>query len=142
MTVDVVVAVSRPGISVRRLRQIASRVLRREGAPDRISVAVALVSDRAIRALNRRFLRRDRPTDVLAFPGDDRPHLGDVVISVERARVQARAAGHAVSAEIALLLAHGLLHLMGRDDRTAAQREAMMRRQRALLRELHITVRG
>ncbi len=140
--IDVLMAVSRPGISVRRLRRVATHVLRREGAPGRVGVAVALVSDRAIRVLNRRFLRRNHPTDVLAFPGDDRTHLGDVVISVERARVQARSAGHAVGTEIALLLTHGLLHLLGHDDRTVAQREAMMRRQRALLRELHITVRG
>lgn len=124
------------------MRRVANHVLRREGASGRVSLAVALVSDRAIRALNRTFLHRDRPTDVLAFPANDSAYVGDIVISVGRARVQARAAGHAVGTEIALLLVHGLLHLLGHRDQTAAQREAMMRRQRALLRELHIAVKG
>lgn len=101
-----------------------------------------LISDRAIRALNRRFLGTDRSTDTLAFPAEDRAYLGDVVVSVPRARAQAGAAGHAVATEIALLAAHGVLHLLGYDDRTAAQRARMMRRQQALLRELRIIVRG
>ena len=141
MRVSVLSQVTRPGIRADRLARVVRHVLRRERAPRASEVTVALVSDAAIRTLNRRFLKRDRPTDVLAFPGG-RPFLGDVAVSVPRARAQARAAGHPVASEIALLAAHGALHLLGYDDRTGAQRARMMRRQRALLGELGIEVRG
>lgn len=139
---QVVSRVARPGIGLRRLRRVVEHVLRRERAPRGAGLTVVLLSDRAVRTLNQRFLRRDRPTDVLAFPARDRAYLGDVVVSVARARVQARAAGHAVGTEVALLATHGVLHLLGYDDRTASQRARMMSRQQVLLRELHITVRG
>ncbi|HXF83503.1 MAG TPA: rRNA maturation RNase YbeY [bacterium] len=141
MRVAVLVRTARPGIRPDRLRRVVRHVLRRAGAPQHAEITVALVTDAAIRRLNRRFLGRDRPTDVLAFPLGPRGS-GDVAISVPRARVQARQAGHPVSVELALLAAHGALHLLGHDDRRPRQREAMMRRQRALLGELGIEVRG
>jgi len=142
----VVVEVARPGIRGDRLRRVIRHTVRREmSRRERISrgasVTVALVTDVAIRRLNRKFLGRDRVTDVLAFPGDP-PHLGDIAISVPRARVQARNAGHAPSVEIALLAAHGILHLLGYDDRVRSHRAHMWRRQEALLGELGIRVRG
>lgn len=142
MPAIVLAKVRRPGIAPRRLRRVLAHVLRRQRAPRRAQVTVVLVSDSAIRVLNRKFLRKDRSTDVLAFPGEDRTFLGEVVISVDRARAQAKAAGHNPAAEIALLAAHGVLHLLGYDDRTAGQRARMMRRQRRLLHELGIEVRG
>jgi probable rRNA maturation factor len=142
MPAVVLAKVRRPGIAPPRLRRVLAHVLRRHHAPRRAQVTVALVSDRAIRALNRRFLRKDRSTDVLAFPGGDRLFLGEVVVSVDRARAQAKTAGHDPATEIALLAAHGLLHLLGYDDRTAARRARMMRRQRRLLHELGFEVRG
>jgi len=142
MPAVVLAKVRRPAITPRRLHRVMAHVLRRQGAPAHAQVTLVLVSDRAIRSLNRRFLRRDRTTDVLAFPGEDRAFLGEVVISVDRARAQAKEAGHDPAAEIALLAAHGVLHLLGYDDRTAAQRARMMRRQRRLLHELGIEVRG
>lgn len=142
MPAVVLAQVRRPGITPRRLRRVLTHILRRHHAPRRAQVTVALVSDRAIRALNRRFLHRDRSTDVLAFPGGDRLLLGDVVVSVDRARAQAKAAGHDHATEIALLAAHGLLHLLGYDDHTAGRRARMMRRQQRLLHELGIEVRG
>lgn len=141
MTVTVVVRAPRPGITPSRLRRLLRHVLRREGARGTASLTVVLTSDREIRALNRRFLGRDRPTDVLAFPGEDGV-LGDVVVSVDRARSQARAAGHSVAAEVAFLAAHGLLHLLGHDDGTRRRRAAMLRRQRVLLGEGGVRVTG
>jgi probable rRNA maturation factor len=112
---------------------------------------VALVSDRAIRALNRVFLHHDYPTDVLAFPAGGGAgaraasagrYLGDVVISVDRARVQARTAGHPLGTEIALLAVHGVLHLLGYDDHLPRQASRMARRQQMLLAEAGIEVSG
>lgn len=142
MTVTVVVRVPRPGITPSRLRRLLRHVLRREGASVTVSLAVVLTSDREIRGLNRRFLGRDRPTDVLAFPAGAEAALGDVVVSVDRARAQAQRAGHSVATEVAFLASHGVLHLLGHDDRTARGRAKMLRRQRVLLGEVGIRVTG
>lgn len=141
MRVAVVVRAARPGIRPDRLRRVVRHVLKREGAPRSASVTVALVTDAMIRRLNRKFLGKDRPTDVLAFPGDSSAS-GDVVVSVDRARIQARRMGHPVAAELALLAAHGVLHLLGHDDRARGQRADLARRQRALVGELGFKVRG
>ena len=100
-----------------------------------------LVDDAAIAELNRAYRGIDGPTDVLAFPmGEGRfgalspDLLGDVVISAETA---ARQAGpHGVQPELALLLIHGILHLLGYDHGGPVERRAMWRKQRALLAAL------
>lgn len=98
-----------------------------------------LVGDRAIRRLNRAYLNRDRPTDVLAFPqqrGSPSPQpflLGDVVISVETAARQAKVHGHSLAQEMALLLIHGILHLLGYEDTTPTARRRMWAAQGRIL---------
>jgi|GEM_PF-445843 len=83
------------------------------------SVNVIFVTDREIHALNRRFLHRDRPTDVISFNCDEpglpgEPHLlGEVYISRDRAREQAREYGVSYASELRRLVLHGLLHLLG-----------------------------
>jgi probable rRNA maturation factor len=99
-------------------------------------VTVAIVADAGVRALNRRYRRADRPTDVLSFPafagrlrrGEPAPgeHLGDIVIAAGVARRQARAAGHSFQAELRVLALHGLLHLLGYDHERDAGRMARM----------------
>lgn len=75
-----------------------------------------LTDDRELRRLNRQFLGRDYPTDVLSFPSPDPGgFLGDLAISTTRAARQAREYGHSLEQEIAILMLHGLLHLMGMD---------------------------
>jgi probable rRNA maturation factor len=95
-------------------------------------LAIALVSDRRMRALNARFRRRDYATDVLSFPepasGGRRhagPSLGDIVISTQTARRQAREAGHPYPVELKILALHGLLHLLGYDHDAPADRGRM-----------------
>jgi len=80
------------------------------------SVSIALVTDAAIRRLNRDFRGKDHPTDVLSFPCD--PPLGDIAISVPTARRQAREMGHPLRIELRVLALHGLLHLLGYDHET------------------------
>jgi probable rRNA maturation factor len=98
---------------VRRL----ARALDRDFRPGPVSVNIVFVSDRYIHALNRRFRRRDRPTDVLSFklpPGPDRTRLlGEVYVSRDRARAQAREYGVTFASELRRLVLHGLLHLLG-----------------------------
>ena len=103
-------------------------------------LSIALVSDAYIRALNRRYRRKDTPTDVLSFGargtqgaiGQDPSHLGDIVIATGVARRQAREAGHAYTAELKVLALHGLLHLLGYDHHTEADRRRMARLERRL----------
>jgi probable rRNA maturation factor len=71
-----------------------------------------------MRALNRRYRRKDRPTDVLSFPAGGGGLLGDIVISVPYATRQARRRRQPASAELDRLLLHGYLHLLGYDHET------------------------
>jgi len=112
------------------------------------AMTVAIVSDARVRALNRRFRKKDKTTDVLSFPasapsalrrdrpGDESRYLGDVVISSGVAARQARAAGHSVATELRVLALHGLLHLLGydheRDDGQMARLERRLRRKGGL----------
>ena len=73
-----------------------------------------ITGDAEMRRLNRTFRAHDYPTDVLSFPGFA-PHLGDLAISIQRARAQARRFGHGTEEEIRILMLHGLLHLLGLD---------------------------
>ncbi len=101
-----------------------------EAMSDR-EVEVLLYDDAAIRQLNREHRGIDRPTDVLSFPLDqslDQTPLGSIVLSVDRAREVAEREGHGMNEELALLLIHGMLHLLGydheTDDGTMRAREA------------------
>ncbi len=146
MPVVILTRIRRPGIRAARLRAVVRHALVRERCPARTEVSIVLVDDPTIRRLNRRHRRTDAVTDVLAFPAEtpeSHPRvLGDVVVSVERARVQARAVGHPVRTEVALLAVHGLLHLLGYDDRTGTGARTMMARQREILAEVGEEVRG
>jgi probable rRNA maturation factor len=105
-----------------RLRADVGRLCRRLAAdfkPEADIVNVIFVSDRKIHALNRQFLHRDRPTNVISFnsdgprvPGEPRL-LGEVYVSRDRARAQAREYGVSCSSELRRLVLHGLLHLLG-----------------------------
>ena len=96
------------------------------------AMTVAIVSDARVRALNRKFRRQDKATDVLSFPAEERGYLGDVVISSGVAERQARDAGHSLATELRVLALHGLLHLLGydheRDDGQMARLERRLRR--------------
>jgi probable rRNA maturation factor len=108
-------------------------------------LSVALTDDREIHELNRLFRKRDKPTDVLAFAmreGEGPPAagpsgvelLGDVVVSVETARRQAARRGRSLASEVRVLLAHGILHLLGYDHRTSAEARRMGTKTRQLCR--------
>lgn len=109
-------------------------------------LAVAIVSDARIRALNRTFRRKDAATDVLSFPADAprasrvrrstllaaQAQLGDIVIAAGVARRQARAAGHSYATELKVLALHGLLHLLGYDHHGPSDGGRMARMERRL----------
>jgi probable rRNA maturation factor len=121
-----------------RLREIARTVLQGE-AIDEAEISLALVDNRTIHQLNKRYLQHDEPTDVLSFPlsePDARRLAGELVIGVEIAKEQADQRGHAVEAELALYVIHGLLHLCGYADETAGGAAAMRERERHYLQQL------
>ena len=100
------------------------------------TMTVAIVPDARVRALNRKFRKKDNATDVLSFPAEEPRYLGDVVISSGVAARQARAAGHSLATELRVLALHGLLHLLGydheRDDGQMARLERRLRRRGGL----------
>jgi probable rRNA maturation factor len=99
---------------LRRVLRDAGRTLRASG-----EVSVVLAGDGLLRRLNRDYRGKDRPTDVLSFPGaGGEEGLGDVVISVPAAARNARRHGHSVPRELDILALHGFLHLLGYDHET------------------------
>jgi probable rRNA maturation factor len=104
-------------IALPRLRRVlegAARALKASG-----EVALVLTGDRAVRALNARYRGKDKPTDVLSFPGPGgEVGLGDIVISVETAARNAREYGRTLPQELDILALHGFLHVLGYDHET------------------------
>jgi len=143
VTIAVVVSAPRGRLPLSRrdAAAVAAGVLRAEGVRDAM-LSVAFVSRRAITALNRRHLRRAGVTDDIAFafrpPGVRAPVVGDVYIAPEVARAQAARLGLPVREELARLVVHGTLHVLGHDHPEGDGRTAspMWRRQEQLLRRL------
>ena len=104
-----------PRLSRREIAAFARRVLRACGTgshPGRIAeLSIAFVDDAAMRALNRKFRRKNKTTDVLTFPDE-------IVISLDQARRQARDEKHSLATEVRYLIAHGILHALGYDHET------------------------
>jgi probable rRNA maturation factor len=101
--------------------------------PGMWSMAVRLTGDRELRRLNRGYAGEDSVTDVLSFAGSGQ-HIGDLAISWPAVRRQAGQFGHPEATELGLLCVHGLLHLLGWDHRTVAERKEMARITRAALK--------
>ena len=94
-----------------------------------------MVNDPEIRRYNRQFLHHDWVTDVIAFPMGERDNLGEVLVSFDTARRQAKAEGHTRFKELMILATHGLLHLVGYTDTRKADRDRMWRLTKELLQE-------
>ena len=108
----------RYAVDTRRLIGIADATVAEAGHAGR-EVSVTITNDRRLHDLNLRYRGKNRPTDVLSFPYDepDGP-IGDVVISVDRARAQAVEKGHGLQRELEILVLHGSLHVCGFDHET------------------------
>ena len=117
----------------RDVRQVLRLALTMEGRDAELSVA--LVGDGEIAALNERFLGRREVTDVLAFPysGEGEALCGEIVVNAELAAREAAGRAHSAQDELMLYLVHGLLHLLGYDDHTAADARRMHRREGEVL---------
>lgn len=126
------------------LRRLARRVLRDEGLTGPAEVELVFLRDEPMAALNEQYRGRRGSTDVLSFlygdedlPEEEAGCLGSVVIGVDQAARQAAERGHETGEEIARLVTHGLLHLMGYRDEEAAARRRMRARE-----DFHLRVTG
>lgn len=133
-----------PGARAAMIQAVAGALAVAGGPPpDRSQVDLTIVDDERLRELSREYLGLDHYTDVMSFSllegfplvrgGPRRVLLGDVVVSLDRAREQAAGAGHGVAAELALLVAHGVLHLLGHQDDTPEAAAAMRQLERQAL---------
>ena len=132
----------------RLIRLSVEATLAYEGYANSCEVSVTLTDDEGIRKLNRNFRKIDSPTDVLSFPlfdyeGTDEPPvdelenmLGDIVISLERARAQAKEFGHSFEREVSFLTVHSMLHLLGYDHVDSEEEELDMRRRQTSVMEM------
>lgn len=124
------------------LETAAQVTLKLAGAEPAAELTIVLTDDAQIQELNNQFLGLDAPTDVLSFPAgeldpdSDELYLGDIVISVERARAQAGAGGHPDQEEMQLLVVHGVLHLLGHDHGEPDEKQRMWGLQSKVLVEL------
>jgi probable rRNA maturation factor len=134
----IIIRKAAPGISEQALARFAQRA--RKAAGLRGQVNVVLTSSRDIRALNRRFRGKDKPTDVLSFPPVPvvaEAFSGDIVISTDIACRNARLYQHAPAQEVKILILHGMLHLAGYDHESDGGE--MARKEERLRRELGLS---
>ena len=129
------------GINEEMLIDVASFVLGAMDVNPDAEASITCVDLRTIEDLHVRWMDLEGPTDVMSFPLDDAAMLGDIVLCPEFAEKQARAAGHSLAHELALLTTHGCLHLLGYDHATPAEEKEMFGRQNELLADWYDHVR-
>jgi probable rRNA maturation factor len=116
-----------------------------EFALSSVDMTIVLTDDAQLHELNREYLGVDAPTDVLSFPASESdpetgtPYLGDILISIPRAKQHADAAGHSVEDEAQLLVVHGTLHLLGHDHAKAGEKARMWKAQAEVMSGLGLS---
>lgn len=136
------------------IRRAVVQTLAYEGFGNDCEVSVTFTDNEGIRVLNKTYRQIDRETDVLSFPmidfdgGEEPPTddetvvLGDIVLSLEKARAQAEEFGHSFEREVAFLTVHSMLHLLGYDHVNSDEEDAeMRRRQREILEGMGLSIK-
>ena len=136
------------------LESIAGKVLAAQGVGPDAEMGLVMATQESVQDLNRSYLGKDRPTDVMAFsmlpaeseteadvppfvaPPDGLSHLGEVIISYPQAVIQAGEHNHPVEREITILIIHGILHLLGYDDEEPELKQQMSAREQEVLSEI------
>jgi probable rRNA maturation factor len=141
MSVEIIRRYSGKEFSARKLKSVALKILQLVGQ-EKSELSVGLIGDAEMRKLNARFRSKDYPTDVLSFPVEEELPgpvrlLGDVIISVDKARQQAKERRRSLNEEMITLLIHGVLHLLGYDhERSAKEARVMTRLEKKIYRAL------
>lgn len=133
----------RISLSLPKLRKVGQALLKVLGFK-KAEIHFLFVNDAEIRKIHRKFLKKDHPTDVIAFgqlEGEPAPdlgkvYLGDVVISVDTAKRQAPLYGNLFPEELILYMVHGVLHILGYDDLRPAPRKRMRRKEKEVMAQL------
>lgn len=129
------------------LSEIAERVLAAEKTGNNVELGILLTNQGKIQELNWKYRNLNKPTDVLSFymipekglvdtfitPPDNIRHLGEVIISYPQAKIQAKEHKHTIKEEIAILIIHGVLHLLGYDHEELNDEKVMRARESAIL---------
>lgn len=141
------------------INKVIAESLEQEGCPYEVEISVTITDNDKIKEINREYRNMDKPTDVLSFPlidfntpsnfdeiEEDNDEwfdldtgelmLGDIIISLERAKQQAQEYGHSVEREIGFLTAHSMLHLMGYDHMIQEEEQVMLSKQKQILNEV------
>lgn len=136
------------------IKEVVSRVLEEEKVLPEVDVYITLTNNEEIHKINKEYRDVDRPTDVLSFPMYERDEiaglkndtddeiekiLGDIIVSIEKVREQAEEYGHSFERELAYLVTHGMLHLLGYDHMIEEEKEVMRKREEEILETLNIT---
>jgi probable rRNA maturation factor len=131
-----------------RMEEVVITVLKQEKFDVEGEVSVLFTDDKGIQTLNAEYRQKDVPTDVLSFPQydflyaiDDLPtylYLGDIVISLERAALQAEEFEHSLEREIFYLVVHSVLHLLGYDHMEDEDKRIMREKEKSALKTLGI----
>lgn len=129
------------GVDDRFVGMLARAAFKRGGGRGKFAVTVAAVADAKMRALNKKYRGKDKTTDVLSFAYEDETGKGilsggDIVISLPQVRRQAKAIGRDVKDELALMVVHGMLHLLGYDHADVKEETVMFGLQQDIL---HLT---
>ncbi|MFD1609890.1 rRNA maturation RNase YbeY [Oceanobacillus luteolus] len=134
------------------LQRLLEFARKKEGVSQEAEMSVNFVDDKEIQELNRNYRQKDEPTDVISFAMQEKVDgelhiygeediptiLGDIVISIDRAKEQAEEYGHTLEREISFLTIHGFLHLLGYDHLTEEEEKEMFARQNEILSEFGI----
>ena len=124
------------------LERAAKAALSHASISEETDLSVILTNDARLHELNLNYLGVDAPTDVLSFPATETDpdtgarYLGDILISVPRAKAQAERAGHPLESEVQLLVVHGVLHLLGHDHAEPEEKGRMWKAQAEILESL------
>lgn len=143
-----VAAAFKRALSPSFLRAAARAALAYGVAPIPSELTIVVAGDAELQSLNRQYLGHDYATDVLSFPsGEVDPdtggrYLGDIALSVPRAKAQAKAGRHPLAAEVQLLIVHGVLHLLGHDHADPEGKARMWAAQAEILRQLKSPISG
>ena len=138
------------------LRSVAEQVLIAQGAGSDVELGLVITSQERVKQLNKDYRGKDAPTDVLAFymmtagegkgvessdfiaPPDGVRHLGEVIISYPQAVIQAEEHHHSIKRELAILIIHGVLHLLGYDHEEPEQERRMREREQEILSQVGV----
>lgn len=135
-------------VDINLLQRAILNTLIQAGSAQEMDVTLLVEGDDILQQLNRQYLGRDYPTDVLSFEANDvdpetgRLHLGDIILSFPRAQEQRVSSGNNLADELQLLVVHGTLHLLGYDHDTPESKALMWEKQAAILKNLGCEIKS